>query len=557
MPEIAGPAAARIFVGVRQHDLVHVDVAVIAGQFLGFEIRHGDLRDDAQHDEARRLEGHPGQGRDVNPVRHDRQDIADIELEREQIALPAHHLHRVVAVEDRAVPAGMLDAHLVLVLLRPAVIGDVRHLQHGRVDRRVSAHLLVLAQADRLRRFDHQQQAVAHLRQLPERGRLGEQHPVARLVRDRPEFGGEDTAAAMHEIKKIALHIAIAIRHRLPPTADRHGDIVVREQCLPTAARVGRIGRDDIGAVHLARPVLAFEPHDLIRPVGAVKHCNRSGKTLPTQMLLTQIAEPDPRLTHKAPARKMDPRAHHPTSSLTSMGRNRIAQPSTNVRPPSPAGLVPPLQHRGRGCRAQQGGWIDCGPMTVNAAEGVVLGREPSRHKRRMRMAQTGTAVRPIRETVAPPDKIPVALSVNGLTRQLEVAPWTTLLDALRDHLDLTGTKKGCDHGQCGACTVLVGGRRINSCLTLAVMKDGAEVTTIEGLATDGALHALQQAFIDHDAFQCGYCTPGQICSAAGLIAEGKAKSADEIRELMSGNICRCGAYPNIVAAIQQAMGQS
>ena len=150
-----------------------------------------------------------------------------------------------------------------------------------------------------------------------------------------------------------------------------------------------------------------------------------------------------------------------------------------------------------------------------------------------------------------------MALTVNGKKAQLQVAPWTTLLDALRDHLDLTGTKKGCDHGQCGACTVLVDGRRINSCLTLAVMKDGASITTIEGLATDGALHPLQQAFIDHDAFQCGYCTPGQICSAAGLIAEGKAKTADEIRELMSGNICRCGAYPNIVAAIQQAMGQS
>ena len=118
-----------------------------------------------------------------------------------------------------------------------------------------------------------------------------------------------------------------------------------------------------------------------------------------------------------------------------------------------------------------------------------------------------------------------VTLDVNGEKRTLTVAPWTTLLDALRDRLDLTGTKKGCDHGQCGACTVLVDGRRVNSCLTLAVMKDGAKVTTIEGLATDGALHPLQQAFIDHDAFQCGYCTPGQICSAAGLIAEGKAKT--------------------------------
>ena len=154
-------------------------------------------------------------------------------------------------------------------------------------------------------------------------------------------------------------------------------------------------------------------------------------------------------------------------------------------------------------------------------------------------------------------DKIAISLIVNGVERQLKVAPWTTLLDALRDHLDLTGTKKGCDHGQCGACTVLVDCRRINSCLTLAVMKDGAKITTIEGLATDGVLHPLQQAFIDHDAFQCGYCTPGQICSAAGLIAEGNAKTADEIRELMSGNICRCGAYPNIVAAILQAMGRS
>ena len=154
-------------------------------------------------------------------------------------------------------------------------------------------------------------------------------------------------------------------------------------------------------------------------------------------------------------------------------------------------------------------------------------------------------------------EKIPLSLTINDVETQLRVAPWTSLLDLLRDHLDLTGTKKGCDHGQCGACTVLLDGRRINSCLTFAVMHDGAKVTTVEGLATDGALHALQQAFIDHDAFQCGYCTPGQICSAAGLMAEGRAASADEIRELMSGNICRCGAYPNIVRAIQQAMAQS
>ena len=157
-------------------------------------------------------------------------------------------------------------------------------------------------------------------------------------------------------------------------------------------------------------------------------------------------------------------------------------------------------------------------------------------------------------KSISKPAAMTITLNVNGQNCTLTIAPWTTLLDALRDRLNLTGTKKGCDHGQCGACTVLVEGRRVNSCLTLAVMKDGAKITTVEGLATDGALHPLQQAFIDHDAFQCGYCTPGQICSAVGLIAEGKAKTADEIRELMSGNICRCGAYPNIVAAIQQAM---
>jgi xanthine dehydrogenase YagT iron-sulfur-binding subunit len=152
------------------------------------------------------------------------------------------------------------------------------------------------------------------------------------------------------------------------------------------------------------------------------------------------------------------------------------------------------------------------------------------------------------------PAKTAITFTVNGAKKQMEVAPWTTLLDLLREYLDLTGTKKGCDHGQCGACTVLVDGKRINSCLTLAIMKDGAEVTTIEGLVAGETLHPLQQAFIEHDAFQCGYCTPGQICSAVGLIQEGRAQTADDIRELMSGNICRCGAYPNILAAIQQAM---
>jgi xanthine dehydrogenase YagT iron-sulfur-binding subunit len=170
-------------------------------------------------------------------------------------------------------------------------------------------------------------------------------------------------------------------------------------------------------------------------------------------------------------------------------------------------------------------------------------------------MAKT-SAVREDSKKPTPPAKMTVALHVNGAAHELTLAPWTTLLDALRIYLGLTGTKKGCDHGQCGACTVLVDGRRINSCLALAVMKDGAQITTIEGLAKDGALHPLQQAFIDHDAFQCGYCTPGQICSAASLIAEGRARSADEIRELMSGNICRCGAYTNIVAAIEQVISR-
>jgi xanthine dehydrogenase YagT iron-sulfur-binding subunit len=164
------------------------------------------------------------------------------------------------------------------------------------------------------------------------------------------------------------------------------------------------------------------------------------------------------------------------------------------------------------------------------------------------------SAAAPTAEKFPMPARLTITLFVNGIEKKLTIAPWTTLLDALREHLDLTGTKKGCDHGQCGACTVLVDGRRINSCLALAVMKDGAQVTTIEGLAQGATLHVLQQAFIEHDAFQCGYCTPGQICSAAGLVAEGRARTPDEIRELMSGNICRCGAYPNIVAAIEAVL---
>ena len=172
-----------------------------------------------------------------------------------------------------------------------------------------------------------------------------------------------------------------------------------------------------------------------------------------------------------------------------------------------------------------------------------------------MALAPAASAQSPA--AAAAPEPVALRLTVNGAQHAVTIDPRTTLLDLLREHLDLTGTKKGCDQGQCGACTVLIDGHRINSCLTFAAMLDGATVTTVEGLATNGTLHPLQQAFLDHDAFQCGYCTPGQLCSAAGLLAEGRAKTADDIRELMSGNICRCGAYTNIVAAIQQAMGRS
>jgi xanthine dehydrogenase YagT iron-sulfur-binding subunit len=146
-----------------------------------------------------------------------------------------------------------------------------------------------------------------------------------------------------------------------------------------------------------------------------------------------------------------------------------------------------------------------------------------------------------------------VVLRINRQDRTLSLDPRTTLLDALRDHAGLTGTKKGCGHGQCGACTVHLDGRRVLSCMTFAVMAEGHEITTIEGLAkADGQLHPMQQAFIDHDAFQCGYCTPGQIMSAVACVQEGHAASDDEIREYMSGNLCRCAAYPNIVAAVRQ-----
>ena len=156
----------------------------------------------------------------------------------------------------------------------------------------------------------------------------------------------------------------------------------------------------------------------------------------------------------------------------------------------------------------------------------------------------------PALETGVPLRRHSVQLRINGQPHEIGVESWTTLLDLLRDRLDLTGTKKGCDHGQCGACTVLVDGERVLSCLTLAIMRDGADITTVEGLARGDELHPLQRAFLQHDALQCGYCTPGQLCSAVGLINEGDARTEDEVRELMSGNVCRCGAYPQILRAV-------
>jgi len=148
----------------------------------------------------------------------------------------------------------------------------------------------------------------------------------------------------------------------------------------------------------------------------------------------------------------------------------------------------------------------------------------------------------------------PLSLTINGQPYTLDVRPWTTLLDLLRSDLELTGTKKGCDHGQCGACTVLIDGQRMNACLKLAVSLEGAVITTVEGLGTPEKMHPVQKAFIEHDAFQCGYCTPGQICSTIGLLNEGHASTREDIRELMSGNLCRCGAYTNIADAVEEVL---
>lgn len=199
--------------------------------------------------------------------------------------------------------------------------------------------------------------------------------------------------------------------------------------------------------------------------------------------------------------------------------------------------------------------------VVVGAAASVTLASIPN----------APAAAAPVSSAMKP-SVVAVALSVNGVAHRLELDTRTTLLDALREHLKLTGTKKGCDHGQCGACTVIVGGHRINSCLSLAVMHEGDEVTTIEGLGTPDKLHPMQAAFIKHDGYQCGYCTPGQICSAVAVLDEIKAGvpshvTADitatanftnmEFRERMSGNICRCGAYSNIAEAVAEVVGQT
>jgi xanthine dehydrogenase YagT iron-sulfur-binding subunit len=185
------------------------------------------------------------------------------------------------------------------------------------------------------------------------------------------------------------------------------------------------------------------------------------------------------------------------------------------------------------------------GFLRTSAAAAGGLAVQPA-ITRRVRAAEAGPA--------RTADMVEIVLEVNGKRHTLTVEPRVTLLDALREHLHLTGTKKGCDHGSCGACTVHVDGRRVNSCLTLAARSQEKAITTIEGLAADGELHPMQAAFLAHDGFQCGYCTPGQIMSAVALVAEGRALSDSTIREWMSGNICRCGAYPHILDAIKDAV---
>jgi xanthine dehydrogenase YagT iron-sulfur-binding subunit len=187
--------------------------------------------------------------------------------------------------------------------------------------------------------------------------------------------------------------------------------------------------------------------------------------------------------------------------------------------------------------------------LTRLSATGIAATTAPFLHN--SSAAQVETSPAPPGTAISTAAEVPITLNVNGQTHQLRLEPRVTLLDTLRERLNLFGTKKGCDHGQCGACTVHVNGRRVNSCLTFAIMHQGDQITTIEGLGKNGELHPVQAAFLEHDGFQCGYCTPGQMMSAAALLNEPCGSDDDSVRECMSGNICRCGAYPNIVAAVQ------
>ena len=193
--------------------------------------------------------------------------------------------------------------------------------------------------------------------------------------------------------------------------------------------------------------------------------------------------------------------------------------------------------------------------LTRLSAGGIAVSTAPLLHT--ISAAQVETSPAPPAAPAGSVPPVPIVLNVNGRDYRLKLEPRVTLLDTLRERLHLFGTKKGCDHGQCGACTVHINGRRVNSCLTFAVMHQGDRITTIEGLATNGELHPVQAAFLEHDGFQCGYCTSGQIMSAAALLKEPCGEDDDSVRECMSGNICRCGAYPNIIAAVQEARKRS
>jgi xanthine dehydrogenase YagT iron-sulfur-binding subunit len=224
----------------------------------------------------------------------------------------------------------------------------------------------------------------------------------------------------------------------------------------------------------------------------------------------------------------------------------------SNQKPDPPSSLLPESRSHESDARDRksQSGFTRRSFLAQLSATGLAASTVPLLQT--ISAAQVETAPAPPAEA-ANGSPVDIVLNVNGREHRLKLEPRVTLLDSLREELNLFGTKKGCDHGQCGACTVHVNGRRINSCLTFAIMHQGDQITTVEGLAKDGELHPVQAAFLEHDGFQCGYCTSGQIMSAVALLKEPCGDKDDDVRECMSGNICRCGAYPNIVAAVQQA----